>query len=396
MSDLSAAPPTILIVDDDATQRFLSREALEARGYRVEESERGDDGFVHAKSLKPNLVLIDVMMPGLNGYELCEAIRRTPPIERTPVILVTALEDLDSIEHGFQAGANDFLVKPITWALLGYRVQFALRAAEMERDMRIAKEDVELASRAKSILLSNMSHELRTPLNAIIGFSEFLREQNKNSSDMNTQEYLDYIYTSGKRLLATINDVIDMANLESGRLELSEDRVDIPRMVAGLVKRFAPAAEEKSLMIDVSGCASAPTVLGDPEMLKRVVGNLLSNAIKFSEQGSVFISAAIENGDTVRISVRDAGRGMSQREIASILEPFRQVDQSLSRDYEGIGLGVPIARAMMELHGGRLEYSSSSGQGTVASAVFPLRTPENRRRKDTPKDGTKDSSQAAE
>jgi signal transduction histidine kinase len=391
MSDMANAPlpPTILIVDDDATQRFLSREALEARGYRVEEAERGDEGFETAKSLEPDLILIDVMMPGLNGYELCEAVRRTPGIDRTPMILVTALEDLDSIEHGFQAGANDFLVKPITWALLGYRVQFALRTADMEREMRVAKEDVELASRAKSILLSNMSHELRTPLNAIIGFSEYLRQQNKDTADENTREYLDYIYTSGRRLLATINDVLDMANLESGRLVLSEDRVDIPRMIAAVVKHFAPAAEEKSLTIDCSGCAGAPTVLGDPEMLKRVIGNLLSNAIKFSEQGNVWISASVENGDLVRISVRDAGRGMSEGEVASILEPFRQVDQRLSRDHQGTGLGVPIARAMMELHGGRLEYSSSAGEGTVASAVFPLRTPNSGRKK-------KDASKAAE
>ena len=386
MSDLSAASPsTILIVDDDATQRFLSREALEARGYRVEESERGDDGFEHAKTLKPDLILIDVMMPGLNGYELCEAVRRTPEIERTPMILVTALEDLDSIEHGFQAGANDFLVKPITWALLGYRVQFALRTAEMEREMRIAKEDVELASRAKSILLSNMSHELRTPLNAIIGFSEFLRQQNKDSADENTREYLEYIHSSGKRLLTTINDVLDMANLESGRLVLAEDRVDIPRMIASVIKHFDAAAEEKKLTIDSAGCNGAPTVLGDLEMLKRAVGNLLSNAIKFSDAGTISISAAVEDGSMVRITVSDTGRGMSESEIAGILEPFRQGDQRLSRDHQGTGLGVPIARAMIELHGGRLEYRPAEGGGTAASAVFPLRIPETGRKKNPSK-----------
>ncbi len=370
----SPEQPTVLVVDDDATQRFLSREALERRGYRIEEADQGDTGLEAAQSLKPDLMLVDVMMPGLNGYELCEAVRRTPGIERTPIILVTALEDLESIEHGFRAGANDFLAKPITWTLLGYRVQFALRAAEMEREMRIAKEDAELASHAKSILLSNMSHELRTPLNAIIGFSEFLRDQTKGDADAKHREYLDDINKSGRRLLATINDVLDMANLESGRLEINEDRIDIGRMVAAVQKRFAPAAEEKSLVIDISGCAGAPAILGDPDMLKRVVGNLLSNAIKFSSNGIVAISAAQEAGGFVRIAVRDSGHGMTQPELAAILEPFRQADQRLSRDHQGTGLGVPIARAMLELHGGRLEFSSSPDRGTIAWAVIPLRS----------------------
>lgn len=124
----------IQVVDDDPTQRLLCREALEQRGYRVEEAEDGENGLEMARDIRPDLILLDVMMPGMNGYDVCREIRADAELNRTPVVIVTALEDLESIETGFEAGASDFIGKPIVWPLLGYRLQFALRSAAMELD----------------------------------------------------------------------------------------------------------------------------------------------------------------------------------------------------------------------------------------------------------------------
>jgi CheY-like chemotaxis protein len=166
----------ILVIDDEPTQRLLTREALIQRGYRVEEADSGEAGLETARRLKPDLILLDVLMPGMDGFDVCRAIRADETLYRTPVVIVTALENLDSIEIGFEAGATDFIAKPIVWPLLGYRLQFALRSAVMETDLVLARNEAEKASLAKSALLANMGHELRTPLNAIIGFSEFLRD----------------------------------------------------------------------------------------------------------------------------------------------------------------------------------------------------------------------------
>ena len=199
----------------------MSREALEQRGYRVEEAENGEVGLALARQLKPALILLNVMMPGMDGFEVCRRIRVDPDLSRTPVAIVTALEDMEAIEIGFKAGATDFIAKPIIWPLLGYRLQFALRAAEMESELVLARDDAERASTAKSVILANMVLELRTLLNAIIGFSEYLRDQNNaKDGDQQTGEFLEHICFSGKRLLLIINDILEMANLEASRVQL--------------------------------------------------------------------------------------------------------------------------------------------------------------------------------
>ncbi len=199
----------------------MSREALEQRGYRVEEAENGEVGLALARQLKPALILLNVMMPGMDGFEVCRRIRVDPDLSRTPVAIVTALEDMEAIEIGFKAGATDFIAKPIIWPLLGYRLQFALRAAEMESELVLARDDAERASTAKSVILANMVLELRTLLNAIIGFSEYLRDQNNaKDGDQQTGEFLEHICFSGKRLLLIINDILEMANLEASWVQL--------------------------------------------------------------------------------------------------------------------------------------------------------------------------------
>lgn len=376
MSAASEKPAsgTILIVDDDPTQRLLARETLERKGYRIEEADRGDTGFEMALAHRPDLMLIDVVMPGMDGFTLCEKIRATPQISRTPLILVTSLEEPNSVETGFHAGANDFLVKPILWPLLGYRVQFALRAAKMEQDLRDAHDEAETASRAKSMILNNMSHELRTPLNAIIGFSAFLRDRTDPSPDSDTRRFLDDIHSSGQRLLATVNDVLDMAQLLSGRIELNREDVEVTHVIAPVARRFAELAATKSLTIDCPDCTGLPAVQADPDLLRRVVASLLSNAIKFSENGRISIVAKVE-GAELHIGISDEGHGMCPEDLQRILEPFNQLDESLSRSNEGAGLGVPLARAILDRHGGRLEYRSKPGVGTTAIVVLPLEAP---------------------
>lgn len=362
----------ILVIDDEPTQRLLSREALEQRGYRVEEAESGEVGLQLVQELKPALILLDVMMPGMDGFEVCRRIRQDPDLHRTPVVIVTALEDLESIEIGFRAGATDFIAKPIVWPLLGYRLQFALQAAEMETDLVLARDEAERASTAKSVILANMGHELRTPLNAIIGFSEYLRDQARSKGDAEQSiEFLEDIRFSGKRLLSTINDILEMANLEAGRVELDENTIDLSNLLAGVVESYRPAAADKGITLDARATGKSLLVTGDYDVLRRAIGRIVSNAVKFTPSGGIYIAALRRPSGEVEISVTDSGVGMTDAEVLSIVEPFRQADNSLSRQQEGSGLGVPLAKALVKLHNGDLEIKSEPNVGTTVSIILP-------------------------
>lgn len=362
---------TILVVDDDAGQRMLTRAALEAAGYVVEEADRGDTGLEMAKQLRPDLLLLDVMMPGLDGFQVCEAVRATPEISHIPAVLVTALEDTESINRGFDAGATDFLTKPIVWPLLGFRVQFVLREAALRTEFVAAKIEAEQASKAKSVLLASMGHELRTPLNAIIGFSAFLAENLKGSADEHDLEFINDIHFSGEQLLRVINDVLEMANLEAGRTKLSETQIDLHQLLQSVTVKHTEAAAQKSISVvcdtDIGNCL----ITADYLLIKRCVDNLVSNAVKFTHEGAVTISVAFADNGCMEIRVHDTGIGMTHEQMVLILEPFRQIDDSLSRQYEGAGLGVSLAKAILELHGGFLIYDSKPGVGTTAKIVLP-------------------------
>ena len=362
----------ILVIDDEPTQRLLSREALEQRGYRVEEAENGEAGLALARQLKPALILLDVMMPGMDGFEVCRRIRVDPDLSRTPVVIVTALEDMEAIEIGFKAGATDFIAKPIIWPLLGYRLQFALRAAEMETELVLARDEAERASTAKSVILANMGHELRTPLNAIIGFSEYLRDQNNaKDGDQQTGEFLEDICFSGKRLLSTINNILEMANLEAGRVQLDENILDMSTLLAGILGRHQREAADKGITLEIRKTATELFVSADYDVLRRAIGHILSNAIKFTSTGVVSISLQdLESGE-LEIAIIDSGVGMTAAEVQAIVEPFRQADNSLSREQQGSGLGVPLAKALIKLHNGEFEITSEPDIGTTVSIRLP-------------------------
>lgn len=362
---------SILVIDDDAGQRVLTRAALEAAGYAVTEAERGDTGLAIAKECIPDLLLLDVMMPGLDGFEVCEALRSDPLTAHIPVVLVTALEDTGSITRGFDAGATDFLTKPIVWPLLGYRVQFVLREAALRTELVAARNDAERASTAKSVLLAGMGHELRTPLNAIIGFSAFLAMSLKDTIGQSDLEFIDDIHTSGEKLLDVINDVLEMANLEAGRTKLDETEIDLHQLLKSVVTKNTETAAAKSVALLCDTERGECLIRGDHLLMKRCVDNLVSNAIKFTNQGAVTISASVTENRCVEIKIRDTGIGMTQEQLVLILEPFTQADDSLARQYEGTGLGVSLAKAILELHGGFLLYDSEVGSGTTAKIVLP-------------------------
>jgi len=243
----------------------------------------------------------------------------------------------------------------------------------VEADLRRAKDEAELASRSKTEFLANMSHELRTPLNAIIGFSDILLGQIFGPlGDARYGDYARDIRDSGLHLLNLINDVLDVSKVEFGKVELIEEAVDVVAIVESCARLMRDRADSAGLRLVQELPAGLPQIQGDSRRLKQILLNLLSNAVKFTPSGGrVTIRAHQDRQDGLRLVVEDTGIGIAQADLEKAMRPFGQIDSRLARKYQGTGLGLPLARSMAELHGGKLELESAPGQGTTATIWLP-------------------------
>lgn len=251
---------------------------------------------------------------------------------------------------------------------------FLLDVTDMKRaeaSIEEGRKKAEDANRVKSEFLANMSHELRTPLNAVIGFSEIMKDEVFGPIDPQYREYAESIHTSGRHLLDLINDVLDLSKIEAGRIDLAEEETDVGDLLTNclhlLHERISSAGLHSKLNLD----PDLPTMLADERRLKQVLLNLISNAVKFTPPGGAVIVTGRHMRGGVAMSVRDTGVGMSQEEIPRALAKFGQIDGELARKHDGTGLGLPIAKSLIELHGGELTIASEKGKGTEVCVWLP-------------------------
>ena len=363
----SVANRRVLVVDDDVDLAESLQEILESRGYKAAIAHDVTNAESAAKALLPQVALLDVNLGRENGLTLITTLR-----DAYPGILCIVITARAEVEHAIEAlrrGAFDYLLKPLHPLEMLARLEKCFdKIALLER-----AEKAEAESRAKSAFLAIISHELRTPLNAIIGFSGLMESERFGPLGApRYREYVSDIRQSGEHLLELINNILNLTKAEAGKLELHEDDLDIVDLAQTCARHMQPRAEEAGLQLELSLPESPLMLRADAAKLRQILFNLLSNAVKFTPQGGrVELRVEKTHEAGLNLVVSDTGIGMAPQDIPLALQPFTQLDSSLTRRYEGTGLGLPLTRSLVELHGGRLRLESSVGSGTTATATFP-------------------------
>ncbi len=393
---MTNAKPRILAIDDHPANLLTLAAALEA-DFDLQFATSGAEGLALASEMAPDLILLDVMMPEMNGYETCRRLKAEPRLCSIPVIFVTALGDSAAESAGLALGAADYMTKPINVEIARQRIRNLLerenlrKEVEAQRDhlqklvsacalgLSIAKESASNAHHTKTIFLRNISHELRTPMSGIMGMTELALLR---ATDPRQADQLGTLKRASSQLLALINGLIDIAALEANQLSLEHGHFALGESLNKLSGLFSREAANKGLgfSIETVPALADLQVLGDAPRLEQILLNLIDNAIKFTARGSVSVAVAVAEESIrdvlLRFEVRDTGIGIEPADQRRIFNLFEQGDGSTTRAYGGTGLGLTLCKQLIGLMGGKIGVESKLGAGSVFWFTVRLRKPD--------------------
>jgi signal transduction histidine kinase len=377
--------PRLLIVDDLEDNRIIMTRRFARRGFDVAEASSGGQALAMIARESFDVVLLDIVMPRMDGFEVLTRIRQRHTAIDLPVIMATVRDAAEDVVRALKLGANDYVTKPLDFAVAQARIEVHVARKQAEArarqeqpelealvaELRQAVDRAQAQAQAKAEFLANMSHEIRTPLNGILGMAQVLDRQ---CADDGHRKMLRTIIDSAVGLERLLSDALDLSRAEAGKLEIREESFDLAEVVERAAALFRAAAQDKGLAFEVAIDAAAHAgVRGDALRLQQILNNLIGNAVKFTDAGSVRcrVAAAPEAGG-FRFVVEDTGIGFASASAEALFGRFEQADGSIVEKFGGSGLGLAISRQLAELMGGRLTASSRPGKGACFTLVVPL------------------------
>lgn len=341
----------ILAVDDIPDNLLLIQLALEQEGHQVVIAHNGETAIEQIKQIPPSLILLDVMMPGMDGYEVTKRIRQDRTIPFIPILLITAREE-SSLVEGLDAGADEFVRKPFQIDELQARVRSMLRL----------KRTID----QRETFVSCLTHDLRTPLVAANRMLDLIDKEAFGCVSSEQQEAIKNIVSSNENMLEMLNTLLETHQYELGQKILSFIEIDIEQLIREIVTELKPLAIEKEISLEFKTAPSVSFVKGDRLELRRVITNLIGNAIKFTDTGSVIVSVT-QNNSEVLIAVKDTGIGISSQDQKTIFDRYHQGNHRRS----GKGLGLYLCQQIINAHQGKITVQSQVDKGTTFTIYLP-------------------------
>jgi CheY-like chemotaxis protein/HPt (histidine-containing phosphotransfer) domain-containing protein len=371
----------ILIVDDTLANLQHLAKILGEAGYNVRAVRDGIMALASAQSSPPDLILLDIIMPKMNGYEVCEKLKADEQTKDIPIIFLSALDEVTGKMKAFAVGGVDYVTKPFHVEEVLARVKTHLMLNNMQAHLhqqntqlqkeiaerKKAEEAAEVANQTKSLFLANMSHEIRTPMNGIISMSYLALN---TAMTVQQRDYINKIKYAAKSLLGIINDILDLSKIEADKLEMEKVDFLLDEVLENISSLFVAEANDNGLDFQITCFEGTPLALiGDPLRLGQVLINLTGNAIKFTEAGRIVVDIRAVNESkkfvSLRFSISDTGLGITPEQQAKLFQPFNQADATTTRKYGGTGLGLCISQRLVEMMGGKISLESKMGKGSV-------------------------------
>lgn len=360
----------ILLVDDTPANIDVLRKTLEPEGYNLSFAPNGAIALKLAVHNQPDLILLDVMMPELDGFETCRELKKNEKTRDIPVIFITAKTETEDIVNGFSLGGVDYIAKPFRQEEVCARVKTHLQLMHTRRQLEKKNEALRELNALKNQFLGMAAHDLRNPLSSICGFAKMIKEEKGELQDGQMDEFLDIIYSSGHRMQALVNNFLDISVIESGQLKLDIRPQSLKKLIEERIRIFTFHANRKQIALSES-LPETPPIRFDYNHLSQVIDNLVWNAIKFSPKNSGIHVSMEDNGGEVKVSVKDEGPGISMEDQVKLFGAFQKLGAKATDGEKSVGLGLVIVKKIIEAHGGRIEVKSEPGSGATFSFSIP-------------------------
>jgi signal transduction histidine kinase len=356
----------LLIVDDEEGILRLLKNHFTAQGYDVDLCTCGEAALTRARLTRPDLILLDVRMPGMDGYETCARMRQMEGLAEVPILIIAGIDDIEVKRRSAESGADDFIAKPFHFEELGIRVRSLLRIKDLfDREHERARKLREM-NLHKDRILSMAAHDLRNPLAGIKAHAELAASRCDTTADV--KEYLDDILTSSRHMTDLLQDISDMTVIESGKLDLRLEPVSLVSAINECLRILNGQARDRAFLFDIEEA----DVIADRRRLRQILLNLLSNALKFSPADKPVTVRVRRREEYVEIGVRDEGVGIPLELQQDLFTPFYRAKRAATRDIPGTGLGLFIIRHLVEKHGGAVFFETEPGKGSEFSFTLPM------------------------